>query len=72
MEIRGLRASIPLIAAVTTLAGFSATGAQGPVFERVQPELFANGGAFVNAWADYDGDGDIDQFVGFDGIPNRL
>ena len=30
------------------------------------------GGTFVNAWADYDGDGDPDLFVGFDGAPNRL
>ncbi len=41
-------------------------------FEPVQPELFGQGGTFVNAWADYDGDGDPDLFVGFDGTPNRL
>jgi hypothetical protein len=41
-------------------------------FEPVQPELFGAGRAFVNAWADYDGDGDPDLFVGFDGTPNRL
>jgi hypothetical protein len=45
---------------------------QPPRFEPVQPELFAAGGAFVNAWADYDGDGDQDLFVGFNGTPNRL
>ena len=41
-------------------------------FEPVQKDLFSTGGAFVNAWADYDGDGDSDQFVGFDGAANRL
>lgn len=41
-------------------------------FEPVQPELFGAGANFVNAWADYDGDGDPDLFVGFDGTPNRL
>jgi hypothetical protein len=43
-----------------------------PTFEPVQPDLFAAGGALVNAAADYDGDGDIDLFVGFNGASNRL
>ena len=43
-----------------------------PRFEPVQPELFAAGGNLVNAAADYDGDGDLDLIVGFNGAANRL
>jgi hypothetical protein len=43
-----------------------------PGFEAVQPDLFSTGGALANAWADVDGDGDVDLFVGFNGTPNRL
>lgn len=43
-----------------------------PVFEPMQPELLGAGSTFTNAFADVDGDGDPDMFVGFDGKPNRL
>src|SRR5687768_1988143 len=43
-----------------------------PRFEAVQPDVLSAGETFVNAWADYDGDLDLDLFVGFNGAPNRL
>jgi hypothetical protein len=43
-----------------------------PLFEPMQPELLGAGATFTNAFADFDGDGDPDMFVGFDGKPNRL
>jgi hypothetical protein len=59
-------------AIIMAVSGLMVAEAQEIRFERVQPDLFAAGGAFVNAWADFDRDGDLDQFVGFDGTPNRL
>ena len=43
-----------------------------PTLAPLQPELFAAGGALTNAFADVDGDRDLDLFVGFNGTPNRL
>jgi penicillin G amidase len=40
-------------------------------FEPAQADLFA-AGTLTNAWADYDGDGDPDLFIGFNGARNRL
>jgi hypothetical protein len=43
-----------------------------PAFEPIQPDLFGTGTTLTNALADYDGDGDPDLFIGFNGLPNRL
>src|SRR5688572_132922 len=49
----------------------SAALLQAPSFEPFHPDLAAPA-TLVNAAADYDGDGDPDLFVGFNGAPNRL
>ena len=43
-----------------------------PAFELIQQDLFGAAGGQANAWADIDGDDDLDYFVAFRGRPNRL
>ena len=62
----------PLTLAALVVFSLSAAPASGPTFELVQPELFGVTGGQPNAWADFDNDGDLDEFVGFRGRPNRL
>ncbi len=64
------RASI--VAAGVVLGVVVVPGQARPVFEPLQPAVFAAGANLVNTLADIDGDGDLDLFVGFDGTPNRL
>src|SRR5258705_657750 len=61
-----------VLAATVFLALAPPANAPPPRFELVQPELFSPTGGQPNAWADFDNDGDLDQFVGFRGRPNRL
>jgi hypothetical protein len=65
--------TVVIIASVLVAAGCLDTQDAEPVrFAAFQPELFAAGGALTDAWADFDGDGDPDRFVGFNGTPSRL
>ena len=66
----GLRGVGLLAAAVMTAA--VARPVQTPAFASIQPDLFSTGGTLVNAFADVDGDDDLDLFVGFGGAANRL
>jgi len=61
------------VACIIALVGCiaSANGA-APAFGRVQPELFSEAGALSNAFADFDGDGDIDLAVAFESGAIRL
>jgi hypothetical protein len=58
--------------ALASVAFVPADPPASPEFQLVQPELFSAPGGMPNAWADFDNDGQLDEFVGFRGRPNRL
>src|SRR5690242_15464538 len=64
--------SAMFLAALLLAAQPFAQQSTAPRFDLVQPELFAAPGGMPNAWADFDNDGQLDEFVGFRGRPNRL
>ena len=63
---------VVLVSLAFVLAAAAPKPSFEPSFELVQPELFSAPGGQPNAWADFDGDGQLDEFVGFRGRPNRL
>lgn len=57
---------------IAMLLSSAIVSAQAPVFEAVQPETFSIPGSLSNAWADFDGDGDLDLAVSLKGGEIRL
>lgn len=65
-------AALPPVSLVAQDANVTKGDLVPPHFELLQQDLFGAGRALTNAIADFDNDGDLDIFVGFNGHPNRL
>lgn len=73
--MRALFGVIGVVAALAVMFWIRSDRSRAPepvAFASVQPALFETGGTLSDAWADVDGDGDPDRFVGFNGTPSRL
>lgn len=57
---------------LAALLSSASVGAQAPGFTSVQPDTFSVPGSLSNAWADFDGDGDLDFAVSLKGGEIRL
>jgi len=67
------RPGIGVLAALALTACAPAEPGLEPVrFAPLPVAAFADGNTLTDAWADFDGDGDPDRFVGFNGDPSRL
>lgn len=70
---RAVLAVAVVLLGVWFLLRFEAQNHPEPVrFATVEAPAFDDGGTLTDAWADVDGDGDPDRFVGFNGAPSRL
>ncbi len=73
MKMGGIGRTWLILLGAVTAFGCADTRPPEPVrFVPVQSELFGDGRTLTDAWADIDGDGDPDRFVGFNGARSRL
>lgn len=65
-------ASLALLTALAACGGADQRSPEPVLFAPVEVPAFSDPGSLTDAWADVDGDGDPDRFVGFNGEPARL